>query len=84
MNTFFFFENQYFLHARFFLKSTFDSIVTWHSKHTSKQDLSEIKCTSSGNCGGLDIIIIMYYIDYAIACNPIRYDVIICARVSVL
>ena len=36
-----------------------------------------------GDCGGLDIII-MYYIDHVIACNPIRYDVIICARVFVL
>ena len=32
-----------------FLKCSFDSTVTWHSKHVSKRDLSEIKCTSSGN-----------------------------------
>jgi len=32
-----------------FLKSSFDSPVTWHSKHVSKWDLSEIKCMSSGN-----------------------------------
>ena len=44
----FFFENQYFLHTRF-LKFSFDNTVTWHSKHASKQYLSEIKCTSSGN-----------------------------------
>ena len=41
-------KNQYLLHARF-LKSSFDSTVTWHSKHASKRDLSEIKCTLSGN-----------------------------------
>ena len=43
-----FFENQYFLHARF-LKFSFDNTVPWHSKHASKRDLSKIKCTSSGN-----------------------------------
>ena len=32
-----------------FLKFSFDNTVPWHSKHASKQDLSEIKCTSSGN-----------------------------------
>ena len=42
------FENQYFLHTRF-LKFSFDSTITWHSKHASKRDFSEIKCTSSGN-----------------------------------
>ena len=36
-----FFENQCFLHA-YFLKSSFDSTVTWHSKHALKWDLSEI------------------------------------------
>ena len=44
----FFFENQYFLHTCFF-KSSFDGSVTWHSKHVSKRDLSEIKRTLSGN-----------------------------------
>jgi len=45
---FFLFENLYFWHTCF-LKFNFDTTVTWHSKHASKQDLSEIKCTSSGN-----------------------------------
>ena len=45
----FFFKYQYFLHTRFFLDFSFDSTVTWHSKHASKRDLSKIKCTSSGN-----------------------------------
>ena len=31
------------------LKFSFDNTVTWHSKHASKRDLSEIKRTSSGN-----------------------------------
>ena len=44
----FFSKNQYFLHTRF-LKSSFDNTVTWHSKHASKRDLSEIERTSSGN-----------------------------------
>ena len=44
----FFFKNQYFC-IQYFFKFSFDSSVTWHSKHTSKWDLSEIKCTSSGN-----------------------------------
>jgi len=44
----FFFGNQYF-NMHVFLEFSFDNIVTWHSKHTSKRDLSEIKCTSSGN-----------------------------------
>ena len=43
-----FFENQYFLHTRF-LKFSFDNTVTWHYKHASKRDLSEIERTSSGN-----------------------------------
>jgi len=38
-------ENQYFLLTHF-LKSSFDSTVTWHA---SKQDLSKIKRMSSGN-----------------------------------
>ena len=41
----FFFENQYFLYT---LKFSFDNTVTWHSKHASKRDLSEIKHTSPG------------------------------------
>ena len=45
---FFFFEDQYFLHTRF-LKFSFDNTVTWHYKHASKRDLSEIERTSSGN-----------------------------------
>ena len=44
----FFFENQYFLHTCF-LKFSFDNTVTWHYKHTLKQDLSKTKRTSSGN-----------------------------------
>ena len=45
---YFFFKYQHFLHTHF-SKSSFDSTVTWHSKHASKLDLSEIKYTSSGN-----------------------------------
>ena len=37
------------LFAYTFLKFSFDNTVTWHYKHTSKQDLSEIEHTSSGN-----------------------------------
>ena len=37
-----------FWHARF-LKFSFDNTVTWHSKHASKWDLSEIERMSSGN-----------------------------------
>ena len=44
----FFFEDQYFLHTRF-LKFSFDNTATWHSKHASKRNLSEIERTSSGN-----------------------------------
>jgi len=36
------------LHARF-LKSRFDSTVTWQSKHASKWDFSETERTSSRN-----------------------------------
>jgi len=36
------------LRTRFF-KFSFDSTVTWHYKHASKRDLSEIEHTSSGN-----------------------------------
>jgi len=36
------------LHTRF-LKFSFDNTVTWHYKHASKRDLSEIERTSSGN-----------------------------------
>ena len=43
-----FLENQYFLHKRF-LKSSFNSTVTWHSKYTLNRDFSEIERTSSGN-----------------------------------
>ena len=32
-----------------FLKFSFDSTATWHSKHALKRDLGEIKCTSSGD-----------------------------------
>ena len=32
-----------------FFKFRFHTTVTWHSKHVSKQDLIEIKFTSSGN-----------------------------------
>jgi len=32
-----------------FLKFSLDNTVTWHYKHESKRDLSEIECTSSGN-----------------------------------
>ena len=45
--TVFFFECHTFcIH---FLKFSFHTTVTWHSKHASEQDLSKIECTSSGN-----------------------------------
>ena len=43
-----FLEYQYFLQTCF-LEFSFDNTVTWHFKHALKQDLSEIKRTSSGN-----------------------------------
>ena len=51
-----FFEYQYFLQTRF-LEFSFDNTVTLHSKHASKRDLSEIKCTSYGN---LNMLIICF------------------------
>ena len=39
-----FFENQNLLYT-LFLEFSFDDTVTWHSKHTSKQNLSKIKHT---------------------------------------
>jgi len=30
------------LHKRFFFKFSIDNTVTWHYKHTSKRDLSEL------------------------------------------
>ena len=41
----FFFENQ----VHVFLNFSIDNTVTWHYKHASKRDLSEIERTSSGN-----------------------------------
>jgi len=40
----------------FFLKFSFDTSVTWHSKHALKQNLSEIKCTLSGNSNMLIVL----------------------------
>ena len=47
-----FFQKLYFFHTRF-LNFSFLNTVTWHSKHASKRDFSEIKCTSSGNSNTL-------------------------------
>ena len=44
----FFYRKLYFLHTCF-SNFSFHNTVTWHSKHTSTLDLSESKCTSSGN-----------------------------------
>ena len=60
LNTDFLIKYQCYLHTHF-LKFNFDSTVTWHSKHTSKWDLSKIKRTSSGNSNML-IAILFYYV----------------------
>ena len=44
-----FFQKSILLRTCFFFKFSIDNTVTWHYKHTSKRDLSEIKRTFSVN-----------------------------------
>jgi len=66
---FFVFENHTFC-IQVFLKFSFDSTVTWHSKphskHTWKQDLSEIKCSSSGNSNNWLLIDICFSLFFTV------------------
>jgi len=47
--------NRFFTFACMFLKTSFDSTVTWHSKHALKQDLGKIKCRSFEHIWSADV-----------------------------